>query len=60
LANVSKRLPDSIADAAAWLASTPVAERPRPLVPALRRRFDLTALQAVDAIRKSHKLKAAD
>lgn len=40
--------------AALWLASIPVAERPRPLVPNLRRKFGLSAVEAVDVIRRAN------
>lgn len=39
--------------AAEWLASTSQEKRPHPIVPALRQRFGLTALEAVQAIREA-------
>jgi hypothetical protein len=45
---------DRVTAAAAWLSSTPYRQRPRPIVPHLRRDFDLTNEQAVEAIRQSH------
>jgi len=42
---------DSVSAAAAWLASTPWHLRPRPIVPALRRRFGLSVYEAIEAIR---------
>ena len=39
--------------AAEWLASTPQAERPHPLVPHIQRTFGLTAIQAIEAIREA-------
>jgi hypothetical protein len=40
--------------AAEWLCSIPFPLRPRPIVPELQRRFGLTALQAVEAIREAN------
>lgn len=42
---------DPVVQAAAWLAYTPHAQRGGAAVPALMRRFHLTAPQAVEAIR---------
>lgn len=42
-----------IDEAAAWLAAVSPAERPRPIVPALRQRFGLTAPEACQAIREA-------
>ncbi|TIN03863.1 hypothetical protein [Mesorhizobium sp.] len=44
----------AVMTAALWLASIPVAERPRPLVPNLRRKFGLSAVEAVDVIRRAN------
>jgi hypothetical protein len=44
----------AIETAAEWLASTPQAERPRPIVPHLQRTFGLSAIEAVQAIRESN------
>lgn len=44
----------AIAAAAEWLRSVPQHERLHPIVPALRERFGLTALQAVEAIREAN------
>ena len=41
-------------EAAVFLSAVPPAERPRPLVPALREMFGLTALECCEAIRESH------
>lgn len=41
--------------AAAWLASTPESERPHPIIPAIRERFGLSAVEACEAIRQSHR-----
>lgn len=43
----------AICIAAAWLRSIPQAERPHPIIPALRERFGLTAGEAVQAIREA-------
>lgn len=39
--------------AAEWLASTPQAERPKPIVPHLQKTFGLSAVEAVMAIREA-------
>jgi hypothetical protein len=39
--------------AAEWLASTPQADRPKPIVPHLQRTFGLTAKEACEAIREA-------
>ena len=49
----------AVDEAAAWLASTPVELRPHPLVPALRARFGLTAIEAVTAIREANRRRRA-
>ncbi|RUW21416.1 hypothetical protein [Mesorhizobium sp. M1E.F.Ca.ET.041.01.1.1] len=49
-------LPNNIEAAARWLAETPQRDRPKPLLPALREIYRLTAVEAVEAIRESHKL----
>jgi hypothetical protein len=41
---------DLVAEAVAWLAATPHAER-RPVVPVLMRRFSLSTKAAIEAIR---------
>ena len=43
---------DAIGQAAQFLATTPMDERPTPLVPALRAMFGLSALDACKAIRE--------
>ncbi|WP_049760848.1 hypothetical protein [Brucella microti] len=35
--------------AARWLAQTPDHEKPHPIIPAMRQRFGLTALEAAQA-----------
>lgn len=45
---------DRIAAAAQWLVDT--AERPKPLVPELQRRFDLSAKEACAAIRAANEI----
>ena len=43
----------AVDQAVQWLISTPTAQRPeRPLVPVLRERFGLTAVEACAAIRE--------
>lgn len=39
-----------------WLRSTPFRDRPKPLVPALRERFGLSALEACEAISTAQKM----
>lgn len=48
----------SVEEAARFLRTVPPPERPRPLVPALKAMFDLTSLEAVEAIRLSHEVPA--
>lgn len=48
----------AVEEAAAFLRTVPPPERPRPLVPALKAMFDLTSLEAVEAIRLSHEVQA--
>lgn len=47
----------SVAAAASWLA-TGSADRSKPVVPQLKERFGLTALQAVQAMREANLVKA--
>ena len=47
----------SVEEAARFLRSVPPAERPKPLVPALREMFELSPIEACEAIRLSHTLK---
>lgn len=42
--------------AAEWLATVPQSERPKPIVPALRERFGLSAVEACQAIREASDL----
>lgn len=46
-------LSPQIERAALWLVSTPKEKRKRAAVPALRERFQLSALEAVEAIRRA-------
>ncbi|MBL0935528.1 MAG: hypothetical protein IBJ07_12360 [Rhizobiaceae bacterium] len=48
----------SVQKAAKWLATTPDDEKPHPIIPHLRKSFDLTPLQAVEAIREAELIKA--
>ncbi len=45
----------AIDEAVAFLLAVSPVERPRPLMPALREMFGLTAMQCCDAIRESHR-----
>jgi hypothetical protein len=49
---------EAIGQAAQFLATTPLRERPKPLVPALRAKFGLSALGACQAIRESRLILA--
>jgi hypothetical protein len=49
---------NAVLDAAKWLATTPSAKRPHPLVPHLQRAFGLSAKEAVEAIREANLIKA--
>lgn len=46
--------PDPIAEAAAWLATTPRAERGGAAVPELKRRFELSLAEALVVIRDNN------
>lgn len=48
----------AISKAANWLANTPVTQRPHPVIPHLRKAYNLTPLEAVEAIRKAELIKA--
>jgi hypothetical protein len=47
----------AVDNAAHFLANTPPAERPKPLMPALKAMFGITASEACEAIRESRALK---
>jgi hypothetical protein len=49
---------DAIGEAAQFLATTPLHERPKPLVPALKTKFGLSALGTCQAIRESRSIRA--
>lgn len=49
---------EPIQQAANWLATTPVDQRPSPLLPYLQKQFGLTAAQAVAAIREANLIRA--
>lgn len=51
-------IPTAVRNAADWLASLDRAEKPHPIIPALRRRFDLTPAEAVAAIREANLIHA--
>lgn len=48
----------AVEEAARFLRAVPPGERPKPLVPALREMFGLSAIEAVEAIRLSHEVTA--
>ncbi|PYE88773.1 hypothetical protein [Phyllobacterium leguminum] len=45
-------------EAARWLATTPDAAKPHPIIPHLRKQFGLSPVEAVRAITESHLIKA--
>lgn len=47
-----------VIEAATWLATTPDSMKPHPIIPHLRRRFALTALEASQAIVEARLIKA--
>jgi len=47
-----------VTEAAKWLATTPERDRPHPIIPALRRRFGLTVLEATLAAAESVLIQA--
>ena len=47
-----------VIQAALWLATTPDNEKPHPLIPELRQRFALTAVEACAAITETNLIKA--
>ncbi|MDG4902929.1 MULTISPECIES: hypothetical protein [unclassified Mesorhizobium] len=51
--------PSKIDAAARFLVATPFQARPKPLLPALRKTFGLSAAEAIEAIRQSHELRRA-
>lgn len=51
--------PSQIDAATRFLAATPFEDRPKPLLPALRKTFGLSAAEAIEAIRQSHELRRA-
>lgn len=50
--------PGKIDEAARWLASRPAHQRPHPIVPELRKLFDLSTGEACAAIRESRLIHA--
>lgn len=49
---------NAIAKAANWLATTPDAKRPHPLVPYLQKAYGLAPAQAIAAIREANLIRA--
>lgn len=49
---------DPIQAAAQWLATTPAARRPHPIIPHLRTAFGLSAQEAIAAIREADLIRA--
>lgn len=52
------QMSDPVKRAAIWLATTPNAAKPRPVIPYLREQFGLTAVEAVQAITESNLIRA--
>lgn len=48
----------AISKAANWLATTPATKRPHPVIPHLREAYNLSPLEAVQAIRQAELIKA--
>lgn len=48
----------AVDEAARWLATAPAHERPSPIIPGLRSRFGLTALEATVACREAALIRA--
>lgn len=44
---------EAVGIAARWLATTPLHDRPRPIIPAVQARFGLTASEACAACREA-------
>lgn len=49
----------AVEEAASFLAAVPPGERPKPIVPALRSMFGLSAVECCEAIARSHDLRRA-
>jgi hypothetical protein len=50
----------AVDEAARYLASVPPRERPKPLVPAMREMFGLTAVEVCQAIQESRLIRARE
>lgn len=48
----------AVDEAARWLAMTPNLQLPRPVIPALRGRFDLSVREACQAIAEANLIRA--
>lgn len=48
----------AVDEAAKWLATSASHERPSPIIPGLRSRFGLTALEATEACREAALIRA--
>lgn len=55
---MTKQSNPRVVEAARWLATTPERDRPHPIIPALRRRFGLTVLEATLAAAESVLIQA--
>lgn len=49
---------EAISECARYLAHTPPAQRPKPLVPAMKQMFNLNASEVCVAISESHLIRA--
>ncbi len=55
---MTTRETSQVQQAAVWLATTPDAAKPRPVIPHLKSQFGLNAAEAVKAIEESNLIKA--
>jgi len=55
---MTTRETSEVKQAAVWLATTPDSMKPHPIIPHLRRRFALTALEASQAIVEARLIRA--
>ncbi len=49
---------DPVKQAAIWLATTPDAKKPRPVIPFIKSEFGLSAIEVIRAIEESNLIKA--
>lgn len=49
---------DPVKQAAIWLATTPDAKKPRPVIPFIKSKFGLSVVEAIRAIEENNLIKA--